>query len=265
MIRPVNAEQRAERAAANEGRPTLEFSRGTPYDDYVGTEVLHGLQNTVTGLPEERAFLVTTQVMELYFGLLCAEWTLAQEQLDAGDAAAAVTTLRRSSRHVEALNAAWASLSWLTPRQFNAFRDALGEASGFQSAKYRQVEFLLGEKSEAMLRPHRRSPAYPELLAAFEGPSLYDSAAALLEREGFTGPQAWVAIHAADRPDLHELAEALLDLATGFADWRHRHVMSVRRSMGAKPGSGGSNGLRFLEENLRREIFPALWQARTHL
>ncbi|WP_449066186.1 tryptophan 2,3-dioxygenase [Planomonospora algeriensis] len=279
-IKQRTERERAERAAENEGLPTLGFDSATPYDDYVGTAVLHRLQRTVTDAPEELAFLVTTQVMELYFGLLRSEWRLAQRQLDDDDAAAAIMTIKRSVRHFEALNAAWSSLSWLTPAQFNQFRDALGEASGFQSAYYRHVEFLLGIKSEALIRPHRRNPeAYDELVDALARPSLYDSVLAFLARNGFAVPRqaterdhaaeyqpsqqveaVWVEVYASP---LAPLAEALTDLAEQFSDWRYRHLMAVRRSMGAKPGSGGSSGMTWLERSMRREIFPELWTART--
>jgi hypothetical protein len=44
---------------------------------------------------------------------------------------------------------------------------------------------------------------------------------------------------------------------------RQRHVTAVRRSMGAKPGSGGSAGLAWPERGAAREVFPDLWAART--
>ncbi|GAA3161249.1 tryptophan 2,3-dioxygenase [Planomonospora alba] len=273
-------QDRAVRAAENGGLPTLGFDSVTPYDEYVGTAALHRLQRTATDAPEELAFLVTTQVMELYFGLLRTEWRLAQRQLDEDDAGAALATIRRTVRHFEALNAAWASLGWLTPAQFNRFRDALGEASGFQSAYYRHVEFLLGLKSETLIRPHRRNPAaYEELVEALSRPSLYDSVLAFLARSGYAVPRevterdyaaeyrpspeveaVWVEVC---RGPLEPLAEALVDLAEKFSDWRYRHLMAVRRSMGAKPGSGGSNGLAWLERSMRRDVFPELWSART--
>ncbi|GAA3408346.1 tryptophan 2,3-dioxygenase [Streptosporangium vulgare] len=279
-IKQLTEQDRKARAEANEGLPTLGFESGTPYDDYVGTATLHGLQRTITDAPEELPFLVTTQVMELYFGLLRTEWRLAQRQLDADDVTAATLTIRRTVRHFEALNAAWAALSWLTPAQFNSFRDALGEGSGFQSALYRHVEFLLGNKSEALIRPHRRNPeAYEELVEALHRPSLYDSVLAFLARAGHAVPRSvldrdlaaeygpdpeveavWVEVYGGP---LAPLAEALTDLAEQFSDWRYRHLMAVRRSMGAKPGSGGSSGLTWLERSMRREIFPELWTART--
>ncbi|WP_329083452.1 MULTISPECIES: tryptophan 2,3-dioxygenase [unclassified Streptosporangium] len=279
-IKQLTEQDRKARAEANEGLPTLGFEAGTPYDDYVGTAVLRGLQRPLTDIPEELPFLVTTQVMELYFGLLRTEWLLAQRQLDEDDVTAATLTIRRTVRHFEALNAAWAALSWLTPAQFNSFRDALGEGSGFQSALYRHVEFLLGNKSEALIRPHRRNPeAYEELVEALHRPSLYDSVLAFLSRTGHAVPRSaldrdpaiehepdpeveavWVEVYGGP---LAPLAEALTDLAEQFSEWRYRHLMAVRRSMGAKPGSGGSSGLSWLERSMRREIFPELWTART--
>ncbi|WP_248958653.1 tryptophan 2,3-dioxygenase [Sphaerisporangium perillae] len=281
----VGARRRAPRGAADHAAaPILDFANGTPYDDYVAAQALHGLQRPVTDVPEERAFLVTTQVMELYFGLIRSEWRLAQRMLDDDQVVEATAVLARSVRYFEALNAAWGALSWLTPAQFNSFRDALGEASGFQSAMYRHLEFLLGNKSEPLTRPHRRSSAvYQELLDALRRPSLYDSVLAVLARRGFEIPAtadpaaeytpsplveaAWIRVYAEGGPgdELWTLAETLTDLSERFSDWRYRHLMAVRRSMGAKAGSGGSSGLSWLERSLRRDVFPELWSARTQM
>jgi tryptophan 2,3-dioxygenase len=270
----------ARRAGADE--PNLDFEGTTPYDDYVGTRTLHGLLRPITDQPAEKAFLVTTQVMELLFGLLRAEFETAQQQLRADDLDAALGTLRRCTCHVGALNGAWESLVWLTPAQFNMFREDLGEASGFQSYAYRHVEFLLGLKSETLIRPHHSVPdIYADLERALHAPSVYDDVLAFLARHGLLvdverdfsaeyvpRPEveaAWAAIYAEPRPTdpLFLLAEELTDLADAFGTWRYRHVVAVRRSMGAKPGSGGSSGLAWLERSMAREVFPELWSART--
>lgn len=285
--RTRHAEQRANRAAANAGEPTIEFDTRTPYDMYVGASVLHDLQKPVTDRPEEMAFLVVSQVMELLFGLLCFEWRTAQRQLRAEELPLATRSLRRSVHHLRALNGTWDSLSWMTPAEFNSFRDDLGEGSGFQSAMYRHLEFLLGLKSEAMLRPHKADPpTYDALAEQLRSPSLYDDVLALLDRRGLPLPatvlrrdfaadyqpcdeveSAWVAVYRDDAPDgpLFRLAETLTDIAEEFTVWQHKHLIAVRRTMGAKPGTGGSSGLRWLERNLTREIFPELWSARTRI
>jgi tryptophan 2,3-dioxygenase len=261
---------------------------GTAYDDYVGTRTLHRLAQTRTDEPGEQAFLVVSQVMELYFGLICFEWRYAQRALREDDVPEAIAALRRSVQHMAALNASWLSLRGLTPRRFNGFRGALGEASGFQSYAYRHLEFLLGLKSEALVRPHRRSgEVYDELVAALHAPSLYDDVLALLNRRGYRVPaavlgrdvsaeytpspaveRAWIAVYRVEEPaggELFQLAEALVDIAEEFTDWRQRHLASVRRSLGAKPGTGGSSGLAWLERSLARTVFPELFSARTHM
>ncbi|GLW98478.1 tryptophan 2,3-dioxygenase family protein [Microtetraspora sp. NBRC 16547] len=265
--------------------PTVDFAHRTPYDEYVGTDVLHALLRPRTDVPEEPAFLVTTQVMELYFGLMRTELRLAVRRLDEDDVVAATAVLRRVTRYLDVLNAAWSALGALTPIQFNAFRESFGEASGFQSAMYRHVEFLLGNKSEPLTRPHRGSPeTHRELLEALRTPSLYDAVLALLSRRGHPIPAgtlardpaepyapspaveaAWVRVYTEHGPgdDLWELAETLTDVAERFAEWRYRHLMSVRRTMGAKIGSGGSSGASWLERSMTRDVFPELWSART--
>jgi tryptophan 2,3-dioxygenase len=283
--RPSSATARVERARETGGEPGLEYEEGTPYELYVGARTLHGMLRTVTDHPAEPAFLVISQVMELYFGLLRQEWTTARAQLRGDDLDGALSSLRRTVFHLEALNATWASLVWLTPREFNGFRDQLGEASGFQSYGYRHVEFALGLKTASVVRPHKAMAAvHADLLEGLAAPSVYDEVVALLARRGFDIPdevlaadhsqeyvvspaveQAWAQVYREPRASdpLFMLAEVLTDIADEFTTWRHRHVMAVRRSMGAKPGSGGSSGLAWLERSLAKPVFPELWSART--
>ena len=282
---PVDEAGRRARARATGGQPDLSFAGGTPYDHYVRTDVLHSIQSLRTDEPEERAFLVVSQVMELYFGLLRAEWELAQRLLRADEIPAAVAVLRRSVRELDALVGSWRAVDWLTPTQFNRFRDNLGVASGFQSWAYRRLEILLGLRSRALIRLYRDDPAvYGPMAAALEAPSLYDDALAALARAGLDIPAdvldrdlgeeyrprpeveaAWLEVYTGSRPGdpLWELAEALTDVSAGFGDWRHRHLTAVRRAMGAKVGSGGSSGVEWLERSMARPVFPELWSART--
>ncbi|NUP83733.1 MAG: tryptophan 2,3-dioxygenase [Nonomuraea sp.] len=286
-VRPTTAEERAERVATTGGTPTLDFGSRTPYDAYVRTDVLHGLQQPLSDDAGEMSFLVITQVMELYFKLIAFELRNAQERLRAGDVWAALAPLRRTALHLEGLNASWRGLRWMTPADFNRFRDELGEASGLQSAMYRHVEFLLGLKNPALLRPFNRQPAaHRDLLHTLRTPSLWDDAIALLARRGHDLPRdlldrdpatehephaaverAWVEVYRDTSPgnELRLLGEALTEVAELFGDWRHQHVAAVRRAMGAKPGSGGSNGLAWLERSMARVVFPELWSARTHM
>jgi tryptophan 2,3-dioxygenase len=285
-VRPATAEQRDERSARNGGRPTLEFGQRVPYDSYVHASTLHTLQRTLSGDPGEMSFLVVSQIMELYFKLIRHELIQARDHVRADQPWPALAPLRRAALHLEGLNAAWQTLRWMTPGDFNRFRDLLGEGSGFQSAMYRQVEFLLGLRNPALIRPFRGAPAFEELTAALHEPSLWDEVIALLGRTGHdidpallsrdmsqeheadpTVAEAWVHIYRNDGPDNHlrMLGEALTEVADRFGDWRYLHLKAVQRTMGAKAGTGGSNGLAWLQRSMGRTVFPELWTARTDM
>jgi tryptophan 2,3-dioxygenase len=272
-------------SAQGTSQPRLEFAGETPYDQYVKASTLHRLQQPLSSDPGELAFLVTTQVMELWFGLLVHEWRTACHALDEDRVTDAIAALRRSTTELTALNASWAPVGSLTPAQFNAYRSALGEASGFQSVTYREMEFLLGEKSASLLQPHSASPlAYARLEAALHAPSLYDTVLDFLRRSGYAVPDAvldrdlaqryqphpgveavWVEIYASAPGPLVDLGEVLTDVAELFVRWRTDHLIATRRAMGAKPGTGGSSGVAWLEKRAARLVFPELWTARSHV
>ncbi|MGV9252579.1 tryptophan 2,3-dioxygenase family protein [Streptomyces sp. NPDC003697] len=266
--------------------PHLDFEGTTPYEDYVKADVLTHLQQPLSDDPGEMVFLVTTQVMELWFTVIVHEWETAADALRADDVPTAVAALKRSVRELEALNASWKPLGQLTPAQFNSYRGALGEGSGFQSAMYRRLEFLLGDKSASMLVPHRGAPrVHAELEKALHQPSLYDEVVRLLARRGHAIPDAvlhrdvsqryepsqeveaaWTAVYRADGADeLARLGEALTDVAELVWRWRNDHLVATRRAMGAKAGTGGSAGVAWLEKRARKNVFPELWTARSHV
>jgi len=240
--------------AAEPETPHLDFAGTTPYEDYVRADLLTHLQHTLSDDPGEMVFLVTTQVMELWFTVLVHEWETAAKALRSDDVPTAIAALKRSVRELEALNASWTPLAALTPAQFNSYRGALGEGSGFQSAMYRRLEFLLGEKSASMLVPHRGAPrAYAELEKALHEPSLYDEVLRLLARRGHAVPdavlerdvseryepseaveQVWAAVYRGDQDgELVRLGEALTDVAELVWRWRNDHLVATRRAMGA--------------------------------
>ncbi|MFF9107743.1 tryptophan 2,3-dioxygenase family protein [Streptomyces sp. NPDC014776] len=266
--------------------PHLDFEGTTPYEDYVKADVLTHLQHTLSDDPGEMVFLVTTQVMELWFTVIVHEWETAARALREDRVRVAIDALKRSVRELEALNASWKPLGQLTPQQFNSYRSALGEGSGFQSAMYRRLEFLLGEKSASMLVPHRGAPrVHAELEKALHEPSLYDEVLRLLARRGYAVPASvlgrdmsrryepsdaveavWAEIYAGDQNgELARLGEALTDVAELVWRWRNDHLTATRRAMGAKQGTGGSAGVAWLEKRAQKNVFPELWTARSHV
>ena len=266
--------------------PNLDFEGSTPYEDYVKADVLTHLQHTLSDDPGEMVFLVTTQVMELWFTVIVHEWETAARALREDRIPVATDALKRSVRELEALNASWTPRAQLTPAQFNSYRSALGEGSGFQSAMYRRLEFLLGDKSASMLVPHRGAPrVHAELEKALHEPSLYDEVVRLLARRGYDIPDAvlqrdvtqkyeaaaeveaaWTAVYSGDQNgELARLGEALTDVAELVWRWRNDHLVATRRAMGSKTGTGGSAGVAWLEKRARNNVFPELWTARSYV
>ncbi|MEU3186589.1 tryptophan 2,3-dioxygenase family protein [Streptomyces sp. NPDC006923] len=279
--------QHPDAPGAGSDAPNLDFAGTTPYEDYVQADVLTHLQHLRSDDPGEMVFLVTTQVMELWFTVIVHEWETASRALREDRPAVAVDALKRSVRELEALNASWKPLGQLTPAQFNSYRGALGEGSGFQSAMYRRLEFLLGDKSASMLVPHRGAPrVHAELEKALQEPSLYDEVLRFLARRGLPVPaevlgrdlsqryepspvieEIWAGIYG--EPDRHtelvRLGEALTDVGELVWRWRNDHLVATRRAMGSKTGTGGSAGVAWLEKRATKSVFPELWTARSHV
>ncbi|MFI2608787.1 tryptophan 2,3-dioxygenase [Kitasatospora sp. NPDC018619] len=268
--------------------PNLSFGRGTaagrgtPYAQYVRLEELHALQHPRSEEPAELSFIVTTQVMELLFDLLRHEWTLALRALRADDLPAALAALRRGTHAQDVLVESWDLLATMTPREFNSFRPLFGEASGFQSAAFLRLEFLLGNKNAALLSMYEGMPGtQAELTEALRSPGLYDEALALLARRGLAPHRAaserryqpsaevetaWRRVYTEpELAGLQPLGEALLDVAERVTRWRQRHLAAVKRTMGGKPGSGGSSGLEWLRRSAEQDVFPELWTIRDEL
>ncbi|MFC1409429.1 tryptophan 2,3-dioxygenase [Streptacidiphilus sp. N1-12] len=248
--------------------PKLDFGEPTtPYAAYAGIDALHSLQHPRSKEPAERTFIVATQVMELLFAQLRQEWVAAQHALRADDLVGATAALRRGLGVQDVLVGSWDLLTTMTPVEFSAFRPYLGEASGFQSFSYLHLEFLLGNKNERLLTLYAGHPrVHDELAETLNSPSLYEDAEAVLARRGLVGPEPWVTVYGDPAyADLALLGELLLDVAERVTRWRQRHLSSVKRTMGAKPGTGGSSGLNWLRKAAEQDVFPELWSARNAL
>lgn len=256
------------------------------YEDYARLRALLDLQQPWTDAPAELSFLIVTQVMELYFTLLRHEWESARDTMarPGADIRGVVRTLRRAHGVQDALIASWEALRTLTPAEFDEFRDAFGVASGIQSYQYRHVEFLLGARHPRALAVHEQTPRiHDELAVQAAAPSLYDGALRLLRERGFAVPReladrdprteyqgddrmvaVWRVVYAGEPRDgdLIDLGDALFDTAERHVRWKQRHLLSVWRSMGDKPGSAGTSGAQWLERGVHRKYFPDLWTLR---
>ncbi|MGH3752260.1 MAG: tryptophan 2,3-dioxygenase [Pseudonocardiaceae bacterium] len=280
-------DERRQQVERSGGAPRTDFPSGnTPYVEYAHMDALLSLQHPRTDSVTEPSFIIMSQVKELLFKLLHTEFTTARDCLRDDRLDDALWTLRRSARVQQLLLSSWDVLTALTPVEFAGFRDVLGSASGFQSFSYRRLEFLLGNKDPAMVRPHRNSPAYDDVLAQLHEPSLYDETLSLLSRSGINLPRellerdvslpyqahdavesAWREVYSEHRRhrDLQLLGEALLDTSGLFAKWRYTHLVTVQRLLGDKPGTGGTHGVSWLSEISGHRFFPELWSVRSVL
>jgi tryptophan 2,3-dioxygenase len=257
------------------------------YSEYLKLDRLLAAQQPVSQEHDEVAFIIIHHVQELWLKLVAHEIEAAMSSIRADQLPPAFKSLARVTRVQEQLIAAWDVLSTMTPADYLAFRSALGPASGFQSYQYRLVEFRLGAKDPEMLLPHRHDPVvHAKLTAALNEPSLYDEALHLLARRGHRVPKEvldrdfsqpylsnplvrdiWLSIYRQSQEhfDLYELAEELVDIEDWFQQWRFRHMKTVERIIGNKPGTGGSSGVAYLKTALERSFFPELWEVRTLL
>jgi tryptophan 2,3-dioxygenase len=273
--------------AAQHDGAQLDFSRAMSYGDYLQLDALLGAQHPLSPAHDEMLFIVQHQTSELWMKLMLHELRAASAALAADRLSPAFKMLARVSRILEQLVHAWDVLATMTPPEYSAIRPYLAQSSGFQSWQYRCIEFMLGNKRAAMLQPHAHHPArLAEVEAAWRTPSLYDEALRLLARRGLAVPashterdwtqpyaasdgveQAWLRVYRAPEShwDLYQLGEELTDLEDAFRLWRFRHVTTVSRIIGHKPGTGGTSGVGYLKRMLDVELFPELWKLRTDL
>lgn len=240
------------------------------YGDYLGLGKLLDAQNPLSGSHDELLFIVIHQASELWMKLSIHELTAARDRIAADDLGAAFKMIARVSRIQTQLIQSWDVLATMTPSDYHAFRPSLGQSSGFQSAQYRELEFLLGNKDDSVLGVHETTPdVHAHLLAVRAAPSLYDECIALLRRRGFAGTvdDAWLTVYREPEQhwDLYELAEKLVDLEFRFQQWRFAHMKTVERIIGYKHGTGGTGGVSYLVQALDKSFFPELLKVRTSL
>jgi tryptophan 2,3-dioxygenase len=265
----------------------LDFSRDMSYGDYLHLDEVLNAQHPLSPEHNEMLFIVQHQTSELWMKLMLHELGAAVQRIASDDLGTAFKMLARVSRIMEQLVHAWDVLATMTPPEYSAIRPYLSNSSGFQSWQYRCIEFMLGNKNAAMLKPHAHTPEIlARVEAAYRAPSLYDEALRLLARRGLPVPashverdwsqpyvsddgveQAWLVAYRAPQQhwDLYQLGEELTDLEDAFRLWRFRHVTTVERVIGFKRGTGGTSGVGYLRKMLDVVLFPEIWKLRTSL
>jgi tryptophan 2,3-dioxygenase len=277
----------SERVDLSDEKVHWELGSSLSYGEYLQLDKVLDAQKPLTYEHDEMMFIIVHQTSELWMRLMLHELRGVLECVRRDDLDPSFKMLTRVSHVQTQLISTWDVLSTMTPFEYSAFRNALGRSSGFQSAQYRMLEFLLGNKHAQMIEVHQHDPkAYEALQRTLEAPSLYDEALRLLSRRGYGIPEnyltrdfkepyvaskqvagAWLGVyHNAEKDwDLYEFAERLVDLDHKFQLWRCHHLKTVERIIGYKPGTGGTGGVSYLAKALELKFFPELWQIRTSM
>ena len=257
------------------------------YHDMLKLDQLLSAQPVITGEHDEALFFILHQVKELWMKLMLHELEAVFPHIRNDDLRPAFKIFARVKRIQENLIQAWHILTTMTPADYLAFRDGLGQSSGFQSFQNRSIEFIFGNKNRAMIRTFEHKPEIARRLTELlERPSLYDEVIMLLARRGYAIDAAvldrdWSlkrenndSVMAAWRDiyydsdkhwGLYELAEDLIDIDDLFQTWRFRHRNAVERVIGHKIGTGGTSGVGYLTKATTIRLFPELWAVRTEL
>ena len=271
----------------SEAEVQLDFAHSMSYGDYLSLDAILSAQHPRSPDHNEMLFIVQHQTSELWMKLMLHELRAAMDHVAKDELGTAFKMLARVSRIMEQLVHAWDVLATMTPPEYSAIRPYLDSSSGFQSYQYRCIEFSLGNKNAAMLRPHAHRPdLLAHVEAAYRSPSLYDEALRLLARRGIGVPAthlerdwslpypadggveaAWLVVYRDPQRywDLYQLGEELTDLEDAFRLWRFRHVTTVERVIGFKRGTGGTGGVSYLRKMLDVVLFPEIWSLRTQL
>lgn len=262
-------------------RPTIDRvdDPALTYSSYLALDEVLGAQRPRSGEHDELLFIVIHQVYELWFKQIMHELGRAQALLEAGHTPRVMHTLKRVLTILKVAVSQVDVLETMTPTQFSHFRDRLDAASGFQSAQFRDIESVLGIRVDRS----RSGPVGERAAGADTRPSLWDSYARYLISQGYDVP-ASTSDRDVTRPlqpdvDMQEVllkvyaddgaaaqvTERLVDLDEGLQEWRYRHLKMVERTIGDKPGTGGSSGVGYLRTTLTPAVFPDLWAVRRRL
>lgn len=261
------------------------MTKGVTYSSYLDLDRILAAQHPASDAHDEMLFIIVHQASELWLKLCLHELQEARRHIAEDTLRPAFKMLARVARAQGQLISSWDVLSTMTPHDYSLVRPHLGSSSGFQSAQYRMMEFLMGGRNPAMVAMHESTPEIARALREeLARPSVYDETVRLLARRDFAIPEAvlardvttqWQASEAVEDAwaevyrhpnthwDLYELAEKLVDLEYHFQRWRFGHLKTVERIIGFKKGTGGTAGVPYLEGVLKQAFFPELLSVRT--
>ena len=253
------------------------------YTNYLKVNELLELQKLKSDPPEhdETLFIIIHQTYELWFKQIIHEFRKLNKELASGNTWTSIKTMRRILTIMKTLVSQVDILETMTPLEFNSFRKFLGQSSGFQSLQFREIEILCGLRFPLMKEAHKDDPRHLEILETrMNEPTVWESFCEYLAKKGYpvSSPrendkglvfnpsednQRELIKMMNDHPEAALVSELLVDFDEGLQEWRYRHVKMVQRTIGTKMGTGGSEGVAYLQRTLNQTIFPDLWEIRS--
>jgi tryptophan 2,3-dioxygenase len=255
-----------------------DYGKNAPlsYNKYLKVQELLQLQETLSKPTshDELLFIIIHQTYELWFKQILHEIDATIGWMNEGRTFRANHALRAVIGIEKVLVTQIHILESMAQIGFLEFRDKLNPASGFQSMQFRELEFVSGTKDERILNTFKNDEfVFKRLTQRFNSPTLAETFWSLLERNGFAAATynervrsiVEILTHPEKHPDFFLMQDLLIEHDENFALWRSNHVLMVERMLGMKPGTGGSEGVKYLQTTLSKKFFPELWEARTHL
>ena len=259
-------------------------NKAATYASYLKIDQLLDLQDTRTEEQDETLFIIIHQVYELWFKQVLHEMRFLQEALEKPALGKSMVDFNRILTILKTMVGQIDVLETMSPVSFLTFRDRLDSASGFQSAQFRELEYVLGQKRPGAAELHPEgSPGRHRIESALARPTLWDSFVLFVHRSGYAAPadllerdvtqsvgrspefqQSLLEMYREDCLET-QICERMVDLDEGLQEWRYRHVKMVERTIGHKPGTGGSEGAEYLKKTLFQPLFPDLWEIRSQL
>jgi len=253
------------------------------YTNYLKVNELLELQQLKSDPKEhdETLFIIIHQTYELWFKQIIHEFGKLNNELTAGNTWTSIKTMRRILTIMKTLVSQVDILETMTPLEFNSFRKFLGQSSGFQSLQFREIEILCGLRFPLMKEAHKDDPRHIEILETkMAEPTIWESFCSYLSKKGYSVSakrenERGLLYNSSDEnqeqlikmmnenPEAALVSELLVDFDEGLQEWRYRHVKMVQRTIGTKKGTGGSEGVAYLQKTLNQVIFPDLWEIRS--
>jgi len=211
----------------------------TEYERYLRVPELLSLQKPEESRTHDDELLFQTvhQIEELWMKTADDEITRLSAALDRDELEAARAGLHRIYLIEDLMGNQLRLLETMAPVAYFAIRKGLGHGSGLESPGFNRLLRSSKKVVDAFERACERRKVTVEAMV----------------REPHVDRSLWA------------IAEAMIDVDEAFQRFRYRHLVLVKRIIGAGTPSLKGNPIDLLENNAKKMFFPTLWRAREAL